>query len=473
MALKHLQLYNTLTKEIDTLKPIHKDAVYMYHCGPTVYEYPHIGNMRPYIFADTLRRACEYLGYSVKQVINLTDVGHLISDGDDGEDKMEKGAQKHGKTARELAEYFTQIFYSDLAKLNIRTGGTLFPKASEHIAEQIALIQKLEIGGFTYKVSDGIYFDASKWSEYGKLGDIDLEGLKTGARVHHTDEKHTPYDFALWKFSPTDGTKRQQEWDSPWGVGFPGWHIECSAMAEKYLGKTFDIHTGGIDHIPIHHNNEIAQSEAANHEPLAHIWMHVAFLNWKDRKMSKSDGSFVTLSDLEKEGISPLGFRYFLLQSKYRQPVFFDMEALKASEVAYKRMQEHLLGMREHLVLADNTDNKNQLEKLTEKFTEYIADDLNTPKVVAQIWSQLSEAELFSSLSVADFDSYIDHINAVLGLDFEKSIMIPAEVQELLNKRQTAKDAKDWVLADSLRDQVESLGYTILDTKEGVRVLKK
>ncbi len=473
MALKHLQLYNTLTKEIDTLKPIHENSVYMYHCGPTVYDYLHIGNMRTYVFADTLRRACEYLGYNVKQVINITDVGHLVSDGNEGEDKMEKGSQKHGKTAEEVAQFFTDVFHQDLAKLNIKTQDTEFPQATRYIPEQIALIQELEKRGHTYTTSDGVYFDVSTWKDYGKLGQIDLSGLEAGKRVQHSLEKHTDYDFALWKFSPQDGTKRQQEWNSPWGIGFPGWHIECSAMSMHILGETFDIHTGGIYHIPVHHNNEIAQSESVTGKPLAHIWMHGAFLNWKDRKMSKSDGSFVTLVDLEKEGVSPLGFRYFLLQSKYRQPVFFDMEALKASEVAYRRMQEHLLVLREKLVQVNNPDNEIQLNLLTQHFIEYIADDLNTPKVVAEIWSQLSETELFSSLSIADFDSYVDHVNDLLGLNFEKSIMIPSEVQELLNKRQVAKDAKDWAEADVLRDQIESLGYAVLDTKEGVRVVRK
>lgn len=468
MAIKPLHLYNTLTKNIETLKPIHNNEVRMYHCGPTVYDYLHIGNMRTYVFADTLRRACEYLGYTVKQVINITDVGHLVSDADEGEDKMEKGAKKHGKTATELAQYFTDVFYTDLKRLNIHTEGTVFPKASEHIPEQISLIQKLEAEGHTYTTSDGVYFDASTWDEYGKLGNINLEGLQAGARIGHSDEKHTPHDFALWKFSPKDGSTRQQEWDSPWGVGFPGWHIECSAMAEKYLGKTFDIHTGGIDHIPVHHNNEIAQSEAANHVPLANIWMHGAFLNWKDRKMSKSDGSFVTLSDLEKDGISPLGFRYFLLQSKYRQPVFFDMEALKASEVAYKRLREKIRHLWELSKDIEGGD-------IQHNIAEYISNDLNTPEALASVWEKVKELE-HTPVSQKVLATYVHEIDAVLGLDLYSAtveIQIPDEVVGLLEKRQKAKEEKDWDLADTLRTQIEDMGYTILDTKEGVRVIRK
>ena len=336
-----IKLHNTMSQNTEEIKTIKDKEVSMYHCGPTVYKYQHIGNMRTFLFADILRRTFEFEGYKVKQVINITDVGHLVSDNNEGEDKVEKSARENNQTAKEVTDFYTKIFLDDLQKLNIITADTIFPRATDNIPEQIDIIKKLEEENHTYRTSDGIYFDVSTFKDYGKLGNIDLKGLQAGNRVEFNDEKHTPYDFALWKFSSPD-EKRQQEWSSPWGIGFPGWHIECSAMSQKYLGKTFDIHTGGIDHIPVHHNNEIAQSECANHVPLANIWMHGGHLNWKDRKMSKSDGDFVTISDLEKQNISPLSYRYFLLQTRYKQSIFFEIEDLEASQTAYHRLKNRI-----------------------------------------------------------------------------------------------------------------------------------
>lgn len=467
-----LHLHDTLSKENKDLKPIHAGEVRMYHCGPTVYDYLHIGNMRTYVFADTLRRACEFAGYTVKQVINITDVGHLVSDGDEGEDKMERGAAKLGKTAQEIATFFTDVFYQDLTALNIKTLDTQFPKASDHIPEQIALIQELEKRGHTYKTSDGIYFDVATWKRYGKLGDINLEGLEAGKRVVHSMEKHTDYDFALWKFSPA-GTARQQEWPSPWGVGFPGWHIECSAMSMKYLGETFDIHTGGIDHIPVHHNNEIAQSESVTEKPLANIWMHGAFLNWKGGKMSKSDGTFIRLVDLqEKYNISPLAYRYFLLQSKYRQPISFDEESLKAAHTAYTRLTEKVARL---WTISKTIDSGDDLKNELDSIGTLIANDLNTPEVLAFLWDTLKEIEL-KPVNETVFMHFIDSVDSLLGLDLTKTcveLVLPDEIKVLVEERHQAKANQDWTRADAIRDQIHEAGYDILDTKDGVKVQKR
>ncbi len=470
------RLYNTLTKTIEEFNPIHEGMVSMYHCGPTVYDYLHIGNMRTYVFADTLRRLFTHLGYTVNQVINITDVGHLVGDGDEGEDKLEKGSRTHGKTAKEVANFFTDIFYKDLAELNILTTGTQFPKATEYIQEQIALIQELEKRGHTYTTSDGVYFDVDTWKEYGKLGQIDLEGLEAGKRIAHIAEKHTAYDFALWKFSPTDGSVRQQEWESPWGKGFPGWHIECSAMSMKLLGETFDIHTGGIDHIPVHHNNEIAQSESVTGKPLAHLWMHGAFLNWKDKKMSKSDGSFITLENLKERGIPALAFRYLLLQSKYRQPIVFDIKSLEASHTAYGRLLSRIYAIY-HELPVDAPSNHTQLNNLLRPIEDAMLDDLNTAKALAQVWTQVTDnIHWFAPISRADFTAYIKAVDTLLGLNLGlvvAHIDIPKHVQKKITERDHAKKEKDFEKADKLRIEIRELGYEVLDSKDGTQVMKK
>lgn len=464
-----LKLYNTLTKNLQKFEPIHAGKVGMYHCGPTVYDYPHIGNLRSYVFADTLRRTCEFLGYEVDQVINITDVGHLVSDEDTGEDKMEKSASTSGKTAHEVAEYFTAVFMKNLSDLNIKTIGTHFPRATAFIDEQIAFIQNLEKHGHTYTTSDGVYFNVSTYKDYGKLGNIDLKGLEAGHRVEHSTEKKTPYDFALWKFSPTTGEKRQQEWLSPWGVGFPGWHIECSAMSQHILGETFDIHTGGIDHIPVHHNNEIAQSECLTHKPLANIWMHGAFLNWKDKKMSKSDGSFVTLDNLTEKGISPLAFRYFLLQSKYRQEVVFDMESLEAAQTAYGRLLTKIKNIWQSRDSHSEKESQETCQELTNTITEKIVDDLNTSQVLAYLWDVVKDENILEKLSQKDFKNFIEHVDALLGLKLtdacaEKEVVeIPEHIQHMFAARTKAREEKNWAEADTLRDEIKALGFEVVD----------
>ena len=451
-----IKLYNTLTKKIEEIKTIKENEVSMYHCGPTVYDYLHIGNMKMYVFADILRRTFEFSGYKVKQVINITDVGHLVSDADEGEDKMEKSAAKNNKTAKEIADFFIDIFFQDLKKMNIESTGTIFPKATDNIPEQISLIQKLENEGHTYCTQDGIYFDVSTFPDYGKLGNIDLEGLQAGNRIEFNKEKHTQYDFALWKFSPKD-EKRQQEWESPWGVGFPGWHIECSAMAQKYLGDTFDIHTGGIDHIPGHHNNEIAQSESANHVPLAHVWMHGAFMNWKDKKMSKSDGSFITLADLENQKISPLSYRYFLLQARYSQPLFFEIDDIKAAQTAYYRLKNRI-----HDIL--KSDIKIGENSIIKKMTGIIENDLDTPNLLAYFWELVNKEQINKNI--------IEKFDSILGLKLLEQDIIPEEILALKNDRDLARANKDFTKSDELRDKIKNLGYEVLDTPDGTEIKK-
>lgn len=471
-----LKLFNTLTKELQEFKPINNKKVGMYHCGPTVYDYPHIGNLRSYVFADTLRRTCEFLGYEVDQVINITDVGHIVSDADTGEDKMEKSAINSGKSAQEIAQYFTDIFMKNLSDLNIKTEGTHFPRATGYIDEQIALIRKLEEEGHTYTTTDGVYFDVSTYKDYGKLGNIDLKGLDAGHRVAQSDEKHTPYDFALWKLSSPVGPKRQQEWPSPWGVGFPGWHIECSAMSQQLLGETFDIHTGGIDHIPVHHNNEIAQSESLTHKPLANIWMHGAFLNWKDRKMSKSDGTFVKLQDLVEKNISPLAFRYFLLQTKYRQEIFFDMESLDAAQTAYRRLIGRIKSVWQSKNSAkENVKKENQetgqelTDMLTKTLTEKIIDDLNTPQVIAYLWDTLKNESLLEKINKEEFEIFISDTDKILGLKLTDAfkeievVKVPENIQKLIDERSIAKKEKNWTEADRLREEIKGLGFEVID----------
>lgn len=490
-----IYLHNTLTGKKEIFKPLKDGEVSMYHCGPTVYNYLHIGNLRAYVLADTIRRMFEANQYTVHQVINITDVGHLTANndeglGDDGEDKVEKMAKSSGKSAREIADYFTNIFFEDIKALNVETTGTIFPKASEHIIEQIMMIEGLEAKGFTYRTSDGIYFDTSKYIEYGKLGNINLKGLEEGARIGVHDEKKNFTDFALWKFSPTgeNAEKRSQEWESPWGIGFPGWHIECSAMSAKYLGNTFDIHTGGIDHIPVHHNNEIAQSECVHGgAPLAHYWLHNAFVNsdGKDSngKMSKSKGDFTRLITLIEKGIRPVEYRYWLLQARYSSQVQYSEEAVRASASGYKNLISHISKLLE-------TDTGNVLdadEKAVgetdqyQKILECINDDLNTPKCIALLWDLIKDA----NVSPIDKLRQVRKIDGLLGLNLIenakiqiesastiKSPELPAEIHVLLTAREKARREKDWATSDKIRDEIQVYGYEILDGESGQTLRK-
>ena len=445
-----IKFYNTLTREKDEFVPIKEGHVGLYSCGPTVYWYQHIGNLRTYIFSDVLKRTLKYFGYEIKHIINVTDVGHLTSDSDTGEDKLEVASKKEGKTAKEISHYYFDLFETDLKKLNILPP-TKWSWATEHIKEQIGLVKSLEEKGFTYKTSDGIYFDTSRVKDYGKLAKLDIEGLREGERVDFGEKKNKT-DFALWKFSSSN-EKRQQEWDSPWGIGFPGWHIECSAMSSKYLGKHFDIHTGGIDHIPIHHTNEIAQSECGfGVKQWVNYWMHGAFLELKDGKMSKSTGKIWTLSDLEKEGYSAMDYRYYTLLTHYRKRMIFSLEGLESSKTAYERLKRACEKLED-----DGEINSEYLAKFEEK----IKDDLNMPDAVKVLW------EFVKDENASGKKKTIEKMNSVFGLDLFETIVIPKEVSELANKRKSARENKNWKESDELRDKIKDLGFLVVDTKEG------
>jgi len=456
-----VKLYNTLTRKKENFTPLKSGAVSLYNCGPTVYDYAHIGNLRSYVFADILRRVFEYNGYKVTQVINITDVGHLTSNEDEGADKLEESARKVGKSAQEIAKFYTESFFKDLTALDIDIKSITFPKATDHITEQIALIKKLEEKGFTYQTSDGIYFDTSKLSDYGKLAQLNIEGLKAGARVEVTGEKKNITDFALWKFSKS-GEQRQQEWKSPWGVGFPGWHLECSAMSMKYLGEHFDVHTGGIDHISVHHTNEIAQSQSATGKPFVNYWLHNEFINVDGEKMSKSLGNIITLANIIEKGFSPLAYRYWLLTAHYKTLVNFTWEALAGAQTTLDKLYNHFLEYGDEVGKVD--------KEYKEKFTEYTNDDLDTPKAIALLWTLVKDENISNSdkkATMLDFDK-------VLGLGFAEVIpeVIPEEVLKLVEEREEVRESKNWDESDKLRDEIRKKGFEVLDTEDGTRVKK-
>lgn len=457
-----LKLFNTLGRTLGEFRPIKDKQVGMYSCGPTVYWYQHIGNLRSYIFSDILKRVLLYNGFKVNHVMNYTDVGHLTSDADEGEDKMEVAAKREHKSPKEIAEHYASAFEKDSKKLNIMKPNTIC-KATEHIQEQIDLIKTLEKKGFTYKTSDGIYFDTSKSENYGKLALLNIEGLEAGKRIE-VGEKHRKTDFALWKFSEKPGV-RLQEWKSPWGLGFPGWHIECSAMSSKYLGQQFDIHTGGEDHIPVHHTNEIAQSEAAfGKKPWVKYWLHGAFLTFKGEKVSKSKGGLYTISELEEQGYDPLAYRYLCLLTHYRKPLEFSLEALDAASQAYSRLNNKVIELKK-----DNFS-KPAENNYKEQFIEAINDDLNMPKALGIMWEMLKNEYLGSKQKLAllfDFDE-------VFGLNIKKmkeeKFKVSKEIQELVDKRESARKKKDFKKADEIRAELKKLGYVVEDSKDGMKV---
>lgn len=459
-----IYLHNTLSNEIELFDSINKGAVSMYHCGPTVYSRAHIGNLRAYVFADILKRLFLYQGYEVKQVINITDVGHLTSDEDDGEDKVEKKAREAKLSAQDIVDESTKYFFHDLKSLNINTVGTIFPKATEHIPEQIEMIKTLEEKGHTYQTSDGIYFDTSTYPPYGKLGNINIENLKEGARVEVNNEKRNHTDFALWKFSnPKDN--RQQEWESPWGTGFPGWHIECSAMSKKYLGETFDIHTGGIDHVPIHHNNEIAQSESANGKEQANFWLHFKHILINGEKISKSLGNDIFIEDLLNKSISPLAYRYWLLTADYKTQINFTWEAVTASKTAYEKLIIQVASFEK-----DGETNK----EYKQKFLKLINDDVNTPQAIALIWELLKNSNVPDKdkrATILDFDNVLGlNLESIASLASKIQIHAPPEVQKLIDEREAARKSHDFIKADALREMINDEGYDIKDTPEGPKL---
>ncbi len=460
-----IYLYNTLSRRIEELKPIKKHKIGLYTCGPTVYNYAHIGNLRTYVFEDLLKRMLEYNSYKVKHVMNITDVGHLTDDADAGEDKMEKGSAREGKTAWELAEFYTHEFRLDLEQLNI-SEPVIWCRATDHIKEQIHLIKKLEKKGFTYATSDGIYFDTKKLKDYGKLANLQNQELRAGVRVDVGDKKNTT-DFALWKFSPKL-QKRQMEWKSPWGVGFPGWHIECSAMATKYLNQPFDIHCGGVDHIPVHHTNEIAQSEAAYDTPLANYWMHGEFLLMGSDKMAKSGENFVTLRTLKEKGVSSLAYRYLLLQTHYRKQLTFSWDALQAAQNGLEHLYQSAKKLpREKPAMNTTTESE---DKIKNDFQKKINDDLDIPSALSLIWNAIKQNAI-SQETLFKFDK-------ILGLKIYEAVNkkeepLPENIKILIMQRNEARINKEWDKSDQLRKELEKLEYKVEDTKNETTVTKK
>ncbi|MGC9048859.1 MAG: cysteine--tRNA ligase [Patescibacteria group bacterium] len=455
-----IKLYNTLSRQKEAFKPIRKKMVGLYTCGPTVYNYAHIGNLRTYIFEDILKRVLLYNGYRVKHVMNITDVGHLVSDADTGEDKIEKAAQEAGQTPQEIANFYTQVFRRNLKDLNI-IEPNIWCKATGHIKEQIDLIKKLERKGFTYKIDDGIYFDTSKLKDYGKLAKLDLVGLRAGARIEVVAGKKNPTDFALWKFSPKD-KKRLQEWPSPWGIGFPGWHIECAAMSIKYLGIPFDIHCGGIDHIPIHHTNEIAEAEAAYDKKFVNYWLHGEFLLLDKEKMAKSAGEFITLEKLTDKGFNPLAYRYLCLITHYRSQLNFFWDALEAAQNALNNLYQTISTFK--------APYKNAPE-YEQKFLEAINDDLDIPRALAITWD-LVKSNLPNSTKIASLFKFDKVLGLKLREFWESARKIPKNVLRLIEQREVARKKQDFQKADQLRKKIKEKGYLIEDTANGP-VIKK
>ena len=450
-----LTLWNTLHKQLEEFKPIKGKNVGLYTCGPTVYNPPTIGNLRTYVFEDVLKRTLVLLGYKVKHVMNITDVGHLVGDGDAGEDKVEKEAAKTGQSAWDIAKKNEKLFDADLKRLNIVAPvGKDRPHATDYIKQQIALIEKLEDKGFVYRISDGIYFDTTKFDGYGKLSGQRIGDKQAGARVELNREKKHPTDFALWKFSPGDAV-RQMEWNSPWGRGFPGWHIECSAMSEKLLGQPFDIHCGGVDHISVHHENEIAQSEAAYGKPLANYWLHGEFLLVDGGRMGKSEGNAYTLDDLIKKGFDPLAYRFYCLGTHYRSKLNFTWEGLEGAQSALRKLQ----------VASRNLSVGNKIAAPTE-FVNAISDDLNTPQALAFMWELLK-----SDASAEEKGSALVAMDEIFGLGLAdivgQPLDIPGDVKALAEERFLARQNKDWQKSDELRDAIKEKGWTVEDTKKG------
>jgi len=465
-----MKIYNTLSRQKEEFKPLEGNEVRIYSCGPTVYNYAHIGNLRTYIFMDTLRRVLKLNGYKLKHVMNITDVGHLVSDADEGEDKMAKAAKAQQKTPEEIAEYYTNVFFEDIKSLNIETP-EIVVKATDHIMSMIEFVVSLVEKGYAYETSDGIYFDIEKFPEYGKLSRINLEDQLAGARVSVNDEKRHPADFALWKKAPKEHI---MQWNSPWGMGYPGWHIECSAMARDYLGEEFDIHTGGVDHIPIHHENEIAQSEALTGKQTVKYWMHAEFLLVDGGKMSKSLGNTYTIKDLKHRGFEPLAYRYFCLNGHYRNKLNFTFDALTAASKALDRFYEALS---QHKEGKDNVSDE-LIEDFEKEFLDAVNDDLNIPQALGVVWKALRNTE--KSRKIYDFVIKTDN---VLGLDMENQVAkreeakrnaeskVSDEVLELIRIRAEAKKNKDYAKADAIRDQLKEMGIKIIDTPEGTKIV--
>ena len=460
-----MKVYNTLDREKEDFIPLHGNLVRMYSCGPTVYSYAHIGNMRTYIFMDLLRRSLRFCGFKVKGVMNITDVGHLLSDGDEGEDKMQKAARKEGKTPWEIAAFYTEAFFKDIDALNVGRP-EIIAKATDHLPEMIAFVQGLLEKGYAYEISDGIYFDIGKFPGYGKLSGQTVDEKEAGARIEENSEKRHPADFALWKKADKNHI---MQWESPWGMGFPGWHIECSAMSKKYLGEVFDLHTGGIDAVPVHHENEIAQNEALAGKKTVNYWMHGEFMMVDGGKMSKSLGNVYTVSDLQKKGYLPLDFRYFCLNAHYRKKLNFTFEGMDAAHTSYERLRNALYAHKMSQAATDPAI----LEDLMKKFKGAVEDDMNIPFALGVLWDAVKLPKSKDVYKLAlEFDK-------VLGLSLDKvtapapeKIDVPADIAALAEARFAAKKEKNWAEADRLRAEIAAKGYAIKDTKDGYTIEK-
>ena len=456
-----IYFYNTLTKKKELFKTIEPQKVKMYSCGPTVYKDATIGNMRTNLFQDTLRRVLEYNGYEVKQVMNITDVGHLVSDGDEGEDKMLKSAREEHKTPMEIAEHYTKLFFRDLERLNVETPEVIC-KATDHIKEMLEMVQKIMERGYAYETSTAIYFDVSKLDEYGILSGIKLDEQKSGARVEVDPEKKNPYDFALWIKAPEN---HLMKWDSPWGPSYPGWHIECSAMSTKYLGEEFDIHTGGIDLIPTHHENEIAQNKGACGKIPAHYWMHGEYLLINGGKMSKSLGNVYLLDDIVKRGYDPLVYRLFNFSCHYKGKLNFTWEGIEAASTALIRLRD---GYQKHLT--GNADVPDEvIAEIENKFHQAINDDLNMPLAMSAVWEAVKYQDKSPKIA-----KLLEMFDTVLGLKIteKRKEEIPEEILDLVEQRKIARQDKNWAESDRIRDLITEKGYRVKDTKDGVEVSK-
>ncbi len=472
-----VKLFNTMSRRIEEFKPLVEGKVGFYGCGPTVYHYAHIGNLRTMTHNDILKRMLLENGYDVTHVMNITDVGHLTSDdADSGEDKMEKGANRDNKSVWDIAKFYTDEFLRDFDDLNLMRP-TYMPHATDYIKEQIELVKKLEDLGFTYKIEDdGIYYDTSKFPAYGQLTGGSVSGNRAGARVEFNDKKRNPSDFALWKFSPKDA-KRQMEWDSPWGIGFPGWHAECSAMSMKLLGDHFDIHTGGEDLSRIHHTNEIAQSEPITGAPWVRYWVHFSFLVDKSgEKMSKSNGEFLGLDALRKRGYDPMAYRYLISLGHFQTQLAFSWEALDAAAAGYKNIVRRVAALLQEKTPGD-VDEK-QFKEWHDKILDAVSDNMKTAEALVYIQELLKKSEVNAATKIKLFE-FIDRL---LGLQFidrakkqieTESETAPAELQELAEARTKAKIEKNWALADEFRVKIESAGWSVVDTKEGAKLVKK
>jgi cysteinyl-tRNA synthetase len=459
-----MKLYNTLTRSSEPLQPLDDKQVTIYTCGPTVYDYAHVGHWFTYVRWDMLIRTLKLSGLTPKWVMNITDVGHLVSDADDGEDKLEKGAKREGKTAWEVAEYYTADFLEGMQTLNI-TQPDFLTKATEHIPEQIALIQTLESKGYTYVINDGVYYNTSKFEGYASFARLDLDDLQAGARVEYNKQKRQSSDFALWKFSPTD-PQRDMEWDSPWGKGFPGWHIECSAMAMKYLGETIDIHAGGIDHIQVHHTNEIAQSEAANDKRFANVWLHSNHVMVEGEKISKSLGNGVRIQEIIEKGIPAEAVRLLILESNYRSQSKFSWDTLQA---AHNRLNGYkVAAARVWQLPTEDGVTAEQILATQQAIREALEDDLNTPKVVAQL-SELTGAIDSGGISADSqeaFQRLLAWLESALGIQFAVTDLNDIQKATIAD-REAARAAKDWAKSDELRDALVEQGIGLNDTADG------